>query len=1477
MATTLTSPPPGFVLDKKPLPPSGFLLDKPEPEDSEIQTSSTILDLSKFGSKLTETEEDDIDTGLSEREPTEFEIYKDSLAQDGFGKDWEQLNIEEINVLQKQNVSAFGEKLRTDADYKSGYSDFLVYMLSQSIKQHPEASFLGRAAKQFTNSLVLDDLDTISREGLGTTSNRFIAYRKVTKGAPYESGFMQAITDYKKQRTAEIKAAGTNSWWKLWKNSPSLQASLEAREVDLAVFGKTGGRTISFDIPPPETWMERIAGSIGGVGAFITRLAVARKLIPFDMRGTPLGEAIVWEAINTQGRPGGGALMSLVFGAIGSAKTLGTVTKVGLQSGALASMTALGGGELEDILVSALIPVAMAGVGKIKGKAISKWESSKVRVKGLEKLGLNPNATHKQIKTAYRKFAKERHPDAGGDEAMFKELQAYYTAANSPKSLLDYFARKLAPTVKVPVKPSVKVSIKKSPKKMTRKELSQAIFDPGHEGKFLFHISPVGQEITVHGLQGGGLSGTMLGAEFGNFVHVFLREDIPAKFSEADLDDIVFLKDFPFLKPIETFTVDELGIEVDPFSARAQEMGIVPELPDFMQRPKVEKATQKQKARSHIIKRELEITDEVYRQVAKDTTGTDSVANMTKVEASAFIDALSGKLPEPPRKPPAAPLPPKADGPKAILLAADIVKKIIEFPLRAGLEPAKITEKSIGADAVADIYRGTRGKIDVAREDFQQTFLASVDMTVDKLDGYLRDKFSSKDLLDFMVANRGRPTGFGAKILAKEATERLPDELSKKSDIGKAVQELSDKNFAVAKEVGERLDNLQITGPFKEQQLAFGDWAQRGIGYYEDYFYGQYKNGVITVKDYFSNIWPTTEAWRKTKTIPSPADAIAAGLELRNPDPLGNLRAERMAIARMGAAINELEWAYENGRDVYVGPDTPEFREIHPDWKVLDESVFKGHLFHPDYVMLHNNLVSFNRITANPALSKFRSVANFMRYWRLWLPVFHEMNIEKAQLKEVTILGFDAKTLGPGGLAALARKLGTSPVRDISNPVFRDWLEHGFAHRTSMEFEAITQMSKWFDKWTKNIIGNRAIRSGLKNVNMVRAFREWLFNEHIPNIKYASILSKQAIAERKLGRPLTSAEKMNIIKETQNFYGEMNEAIFGRSGTATSALRLFYTAPGYAEGNFRTIFDAIFHWQGRGRVSRRYIPLSFAFAAIVASLGTRLFTGKWKKAPTTANELRDFFKIETPFKDDKGRTIFIDAFTDERDYFLIFGHLVGSGLELSQGRDPVEELAKIPKGFVRRGAGMTSGLLEVMSDLSKIAVGEALYDYQGNKIIKVRDPILKKALKLAIHELSRIKPIALGVFQQARRQKASIVIAAIESILAVRPTLSEDERDKIFRLKQMFELLDDTEKLYRFIGSMDNPREAVEEYLVNVERIVDIFPEEEQSAIRIRFRMDQLRNLEKAIISTALSKRTPTAKKEAMQKIIDTLSTKQKD
>lgn len=49
-------------------------------------------------------------------------------------------------------------------------------------------------------------------------------------------------------------------------------------------------------------------------------------------------------------------------------------------------------------------------------------------------LGIEPGASEKEVKAAFKKLAKKHHPDVGGDEAKFKEINAAYSMLTDKNS-----------------------------------------------------------------------------------------------------------------------------------------------------------------------------------------------------------------------------------------------------------------------------------------------------------------------------------------------------------------------------------------------------------------------------------------------------------------------------------------------------------------------------------------------------------------------------------------------------------------------------------------------------------------------------------------------------------------------------------------------------------------------------------------------------------------------------------------------------------------------------------------------------------------------------------------------------------------------------------------------------------------------------------------------------------------------------------
>lgn len=62
-----------------------------------------------------------------------------------------------------------------------------------------------------------------------------------------------------------------------------------------------------------------------------------------------------------------------------------------------------------------------------------------------EVLGLSESATQEEIKSSYRRLAKENHPDAGGDEEKFKKISVAYDILGDETKRADYDTKRKNP------------------------------------------------------------------------------------------------------------------------------------------------------------------------------------------------------------------------------------------------------------------------------------------------------------------------------------------------------------------------------------------------------------------------------------------------------------------------------------------------------------------------------------------------------------------------------------------------------------------------------------------------------------------------------------------------------------------------------------------------------------------------------------------------------------------------------------------------------------------------------------------------------------------------------------------------------------------------------------------------------------------------------------------------------------------------
>lgn len=706
------------------------------------------------------------------------------------------------------------------------------------------------------------------------------------------------------------------------------------------------------------------------------------------------------------------------------------------------------------------------------------------------------------------------------------------------------------------------------------------------------------------------------------------------------------------------------------------------------------------------------------------------------------------------------------------------------------VEPAKIVERKLGAAVYAQVIKAMHLPEKTGLWWDMHRIAEGGDQVLAAI-GERLGKYPAADLENLMLA-RGTPGTSEGHGLQREALKQLPKELR---PYLKTLQSIADLNYRLAQRVDPDLN------------------------YVEDYFYGVYEDAPKTKR--FLEHYKTTQRWRKHKQFPTYADARAWGLKLRDKNPVDNLRREVMHIARLAGLINLRGDFLRSGLGKYIVLEKNATIAQRNNWTQIEDPIFKEYLLDPDLARLVNNLIEANKVSRSKPLRALRAVNNTLRSIKFIGSAFHMMTVAKQTVADVGPMGI-FMPWRTGKAFWQARPWSGFKKYDpiFKTPEYRQYIGLGGGHTYSIASQAQRSLERLLTSPDMNALW-RLARLPLRAVTKpLRAFIKHLFQHYIPAIKYAKYLETMERAMKKLGRPLSDAELITIIKEGQNFFGMMNEREFGRSATTTSLLRFMFMAPGFAEGNYRTMAKALLHWRrggptGGARRSRWNIPQSLFLTGLAGTIGTLIMTGKLPDPPENADEFRDLFKVKTPWKDDRDRTIYVDLLTYDKDYWE---QVVLPGWKLCTGH-PIEAAEHGLTKFVKRIGGMKATGLGVAADLYKLSTGEALVDWKGQRIFYITDPALVKLRKLGVHWLDRAQPISASVAQRMMKKGVHPIFAFTAAAVGLRPAYSERDKKVNELCRNVWALRENQEELYYRLAQLNSPRDAIKEYNAIVDRI----------------------------------------------------------
>ena len=423
-----------------------------------------------------------------------------------------------------------------------------------------------------------------------------------------------------------------------------------------------------------------------------------------------------------------------------------------------------------------------------------------------------------------------------------------------------------------------------------------------------------------------------------------------------------------------------------------------------------------------------------------------------------------------------------------------VVSTIAKIPHALGqvFQPAFSVEKKFGLQTSAEVIKGIH-ESDLMNIKFENARTRTYDANFKQVEN-LFAKYP-KEVLDILNNARGDATSEAGKKLQAGINKKLPEEL-RDPKIMQSLKEVSDWIYKYGKEHGVDLD------------------------YFEDYFYGSYKDAK-KVKN-FIEYWRSTDKYTKEKTIPTIADAHAYGLELKEDNPIINLRKEAESMAhRVG--LMDIKNYNDKTKAVYQ-TDIPNATIDQLDkWRPINDPVFRGQLFDPAYAKYVNSLIEANRLSQNGFLKLLRQSSQTLQQIKFVGSVFHLANMVKHSIASNT-----GGILNPKGFKDFVQ--GFKKYDEMS-PEYQEYVKLGGSHKYSLEAQAETQMSKMLDNFKSgNRIGGLArIPATILSSKWIPASPgqvKWMFEDYIPTLKFERFKDNVAIKEKNLGRPLTDGEKI---------------------------------------------------------------------------------------------------------------------------------------------------------------------------------------------------------------------------------------------------------------------------------------------------------------------------------------------------------------
>ena len=707
--------------------------------------------------------------------------------------------------------------------------------------------------------------------------------------------------------------------------------------------------------------------------------------------------------------------------------------------------------------------------------------------------------------------------------------------------------------------------------------------------------------------------------------------------------------------------------------------------------------------------------------------------------------------------------------------------------------PKAITEKMFELETMKVPGKGVRGLLEKAKVLKQRA------VSLTKLQRELRrlPRKTQENMFDAIGP------GLSESAEGKEINRKARASLTKRQlfIVDEGLQPIRDKLFEEALKVDPKLNKV------------------------DSYFHGLFKNASTNIKrlQALESSKKTSKSFTERKYYRTPADAKAAGFERVDVEPIENLRRVSEIIQHTRMIEGLASWMKKNGLNSVIKEASSLTKEESNSgqWKEIgkgqfSEPAFEGFVVDVDVARVLNNRLSSNLFSTTKGLRVLRGVTQTAQTIKLLIPLFHARSMFNVYVADSGFGGFLKPTTW-GKVLKVQRGLTKN---QFEHPLWDRYAQAKGARVSSLTSSTIQAVDRLVESAGKGV--GRVVTPFRVGVRTATAPHRWLnrqlFEKIIPRMQFEKFVREVTIKEKKLGKHLNKAQDLEIVREAQNLYGLMNEGIMGRSPTLVSLMRVPFLAPGFFEGQVRTIGKATGQlgttfWKGRegrkGGRSALNVWQSWAVLMGTSTVIRALWEGEVPEFPTTREELRDYPKIRTGAVDDKGREVMLDLAQAEKDYwdFVIEPLFVAADGKIKE----------IPEAMVgkmlRRAQGMAAPVGKVMADMADVYSGKGLMDWKREKVIRIGDPLLVKVNKVIRHEWDNFKPIPMSSIERIKKVKGiSGGESFVAAVMGLRVTLSTEELELNSLARTVWDMKEEQESLYRRLGKEDHPRKAVKNY-----------------------------------------------------------------